>query len=116
MRARRDLDDNLDDSLFDRDEVEHRPRRRTEEVERLHAQAKEIDARDAAFRASALASVKDGRRRDLLAEYRAAGVEPQGLDGDGTPTVSLALLLRLNWTIEEVNRGEWKLVAPGKTG
>jgi len=104
-------DEALDEDLFRQDEATER--RAAVETAREFAarQAAEMAARDAAFLERARTSARDAGRRELLAEYRAAGVEPPSFDDDGMPRVSLALLRTLGWRVEEINRAKI-LVAP----
>lgn len=48
----------------------------------------------------------------LLAEYQSAGIAPPFTNGRGVPTVSLALLVRQGWRIEQLGDNEMALVRP----
>src|SRR5574337_999474 len=99
---RYDLDD-----LSQADEI--RRKRILEEAERLD----KIEAKaEAARRARATAWSLETNRRQTIAEYQAAGVEPPNVDETGRPTVSLSLLLSFGWTIEQAGDRN-VLVKPG---
>lgn len=109
MNRRRDIDD-LDETLFTAGEAERRRLERADTIER----GKQADEALAAFEKAAKARI----RTDILAandefiarEYALAGVTPPETAG-GKPTVSLSMLLRLGWQIEESPRGGKVLVA-----
>lgn len=99
---------------FDMFELQHadEKRARLEEAKRLNTERAEQDAREEAERKESLLKFsKIGHRRQLLAQYREAGVEPPLVTEDGTPRVSLTMLLSIGWTIAEVF-GEKMLVRP----
>lgn len=89
---RYDLDD-----LSQADEL--RRKRILEEAERFE---KIEAAAEAERRAKATARAMETNRRQTIAEYQAAGVEPPNVDENGRPTVSLSLLLSFGWTIEQI--------------
>lgn len=115
MRFRADIDD-LEASLFNAEEAAERHRsREAERAERLRHAAELADAENkaAAIRAAKLAA--DSKRisdRFRIREYQAQGVEPIHVNDEGVPTISLALLLKLGWTIEDHGRAGRVLVRP----
>ncbi len=96
MKPRRDIDD-LDENLLDRDEAADRRRERAEMIAAAEARAN----REAEVDAAANARVKDftveTNRQMIVAEYRAAGLTPPS----GNFVVSLTLLRKLGWTVED---------------
>jgi hypothetical protein len=54
---------------------------------------------------------RETNRRQVLAEYQAAGVQPLKVDGTGRPMISLSMLLRIGWEVREIS-GKKVLVAP----
>lgn len=112
MRRRRDIHDDLDESLFDQEEAEARRIEREQRRARAEEQGRERAAEDAAIAARAAKFRDETNARMLVDEYRRAGVEPPKVDGDGAPTCSLTLLLWMGWTIEELGLGVRRLVSP----
>lgn len=109
-RIRRDIDD-LDDSLFDRDEAQRRRQERAEAIERGKTAEVALAEYDAAARARVRADILRANDEFIAREYQSAGVEPPIVSGDGKPAVSLSMLLRLDWEIQDV-AGVRTLVAP----
>ena len=109
MRPRRDVDDL--DNLFDREEAERRRQDRAAMIESGKAMQAAIDAQEAAARLRAKEGMLRATDIAILREYQHAGVEPIKVRGDGVPTCSLSLLLRLGWRIDEFN-GAKTLIAP----
>lgn len=97
-RRRRDIDDF--DNLFDRDEAERRRAERAALIEAGRQRAADVEAIDAAAKERARQFTLSSNARNVLREYTAAGVAPLIVDGDGVPTCTLSLLLRLGWTVE----------------
>jgi hypothetical protein len=108
MKPRRDLDD-LDDSLFDREEAAEHRRARAEERELALERGVQLEEQDRILRARAKASFVGTSEAMILAEYRRHGVELRS--GPGVALVSLQTLLSIGWRIEEVD-GARTLVAP----
>jgi hypothetical protein len=108
MKPRRDLDD-LDDSLFDREEAAEHRRARAEERELALERGVQLEEQDRILRARAKASFVGTSEAMILAEYRRHGVELRS--GPGVALVSLQTLLSIGWRIEEVD-GVRTLVAP----
>lgn len=106
IRSSRDLDD-LDDSLFDREEAARRKLEREAMIASGQERLRQEAARDAIVKAEAVEFTKETTRRAILAEYAAAGVEPR----PGT-LVSLGMLRKLGWRIEHLGLGVHRLVAP----
>jgi hypothetical protein len=75
-----------------------------------------LEAQDAAAAAERKAKADDLTARAnasvLIHEYAAQGVRPPLTDGHGVPTVSLAMLLQLGWTIQRVGEGLGVLLRP----
>lgn len=107
MRHRRDIDDALDDRVFDREEAESRRRVRDESLVSAAEQERGHQQRDAALKARVVEFTRQANERAIMAEYAHAGVEPR----PGT-LVSLTLLLSLGWRVEEDGRGVRTLVQP----
>ncbi len=57
------------------------------------------------------ARASETNRRQVIAEYQAAGISPPLIDGNGKPTVSLSMLLRLGWKVEDIS-GKPVLIHP----
>lgn len=109
IRPRRDVDDI--DTLFDRDEAQRLRDQRAEMVENGKRRQEMLDAQDAAQRARAKESMLRATDVAILREYEIAGVEPPIVKGN-KPAVSLSLLIRLGWRIEDTGRCEKVLIAP----
>lgn len=106
MRPRRDIDD-LDDSLFTREESIRLRLERADMIaageQRLRAEA----TRDAETKARIEVYTRDTSRQMILREYEARGLTPRP-----GPLVSLALLLGNGWRIIDHPDGGLTLVAP----
>lgn len=109
MRPRRDIDD-LDDSLFDRDEAAERRRRREEERALAARRLEQEAALDAAQKVRAREFTIATNERQILAEYAHHGLRAP------LPLVSLALLLKMGWRLEKLGLGVNRLVAPPAPG
>lgn len=100
-----------DDDLFEAEAAKKRA------ADRAKAEAAQLDATNAQLKfAAQLKARMDERaaetnRRQLIAEYQAAGVEPPMTDGNGKPTVSLSMLLRMGWSLENIS-GQPTLIRP----
>lgn len=105
MRPRRDIDDL--DTFFDHDEAKRLRDDRADMVESGKERLRQEAARDVATKARVDAEAQENNRRMILREYEARGLAPR----PGT-LVSLALLLRMGWRIEEGPDHEAVLVAP----
>lgn len=82
-------------------QTEHERRQRMiTEGEKALAEERAEEAKRAA---KATARTLDNNRRQLLAEYERAGVEPPFVDENGKPTMSLSMLLRLGWSIKQIS-------------
>lgn len=92
--TRRDIDD-FDDDMFNRDEVQDRAAKRQEAIERNARLAEHEAEQDAKRIAAASERVRHARGRELMNEYRAAGIEPAHVDADGYPTTSLSLVRKI---------------------
>lgn len=106
LRSRRDIDD-IDATLFDRDEAEERKRLREEQRALVDERRAQYVQQDAAAKVAADAGMAEANERARVAEYRAAGVFPPS-----GQRASLSLLLHLGWRIEEIGQGERVLVKP----
>lgn len=92
-----------DDDLFEADELRRRQAKRAAVKESLEL-AKVAEAKQtAALKARMDERAQETNRRQVIAEYQAAGVEPPSVDGNGKPTTSLSLLLRMGWKIENIS-------------
>ncbi len=92
-----------DDDLFNAEEAKRRAARREAARE-----ARELLGAAEVKQAAMLKSRIDERaretnRRQVIAEYQAAGVEPPSVDGEGKPTASLSMLLRIGWKVENIS-------------
>lgn len=103
-RPRRDPDDL--DNLFDQDEAKRRREQRAVDRTLAAERAVMLDKQDQILRERARAAFVGTSEAMILAEYRAAGVEPPG-----KTLVSLGTLRSIGWTIEEIS-GVRMLVAP----
>lgn len=110
MRPRRDIDD-MDDSFFDREEAQRLRQERTAMVQNGIEREAANNAADKATASRVRAANLKANDDFLLREYQNAGVAPPMVTATGVPAVSLALLLRIGWTIEEV-AGDRRLVKP----
>ena len=104
----RDLDEF---DLFEKEEAARRMAHRAE-LQRIadEERDKEEKQREVA-RSSALERKRIGDGQALLRQYHANGVEPISVDGDGFPTVSYSMLMRMGWSVEKLE-GENRLVGP----
>lgn len=75
-----------------------------------------LEAQDAAAaaerKAKADALTARANATVLIHEYAAQGIHPPLTDGRGVPTVSLAMLLQIGWTIQRVGDGLALLLRP----
>lgn len=100
-----------DDDLFDADEARRRQAKREETMAAIEkAAATEAKAR-ADLDARMAERARETNRRQVIAEYQAAGVEPPSIDRNGKPTASLSLLLRMGWKLENIS-GKPTLIRP----
>jgi hypothetical protein len=103
------FDDPFD--MFDREDAQ----RRRVLADTVRDRAAAIEAEETAKQAVAKERSTEFtlRNRDdvLCDQYRAAGVEPVQVNSEGVPTASLALLLLIGWTIQDVD-GEKRLFLP----
>jgi hypothetical protein len=100
-----------DDDLFEAEEVKRRQARRQQAREAQEAAAVAERQQSAAIKSRLDERAREANRRQVIAEYQAAGVEPLQVDGDGKPTVSLSMLLRFGWKVEIVS-GQPTLIRP----
>lgn len=100
-----------DDDLFEADQARARKAKR-EEAQAAMQKVRDHDAMLAAqLKARIDESARETNRRQVLAEYQAAGVLPLQIGRDGRPTVSLSMLLRFGWEVREIS-GKPTLIAP----
>lgn len=110
-RHRRDIDD-LDESLFTREEAEGRRAERAEQKEN-HRKFEEAQAQQDAKRAAEFNEwSREKGIESIRRGYAARGVEPPCVNGDGEPTCSADLLLKMGWRIEEMPDGTKTWVRP----
>ena len=104
----RDLDEF---DLFEKEEAARRMAHRAE-LQRVadEEREKEEKQREVA-RAAALERKRIGDGQALLRQYHANGVEPISVDGDGFPTVSYSMLMKMGWSVEKLE-GQNRLVGP----
>ena len=102
-----------DDDLFEAEEAAKRADRRKQAEKAGDALAAEEARQAAALRARIDERAAETNRRQVIAEYQAAGVEPLRVDGNGRPTVSLSMLLRIGWTIENISGKNVLIYPPG---
>lgn len=110
-RIRRDIDD-LDDSLFEAEAAKERREVNAHRRDTADRRQAMLEAQDAAIRESARRHTLENNRRQVLSEYASAGAAPPCVDGDGTPTCSLSLLLKMGWTFEYEMDGAKYLAPP----
>lgn len=106
MGYRRDIDD-LDESLFTRADANRLRLDRADMVASGEERLRQESARDAAAKARVVAMTQENNRQMILREYAARGWPPP----TGT-LVSLPLLLKMGWRIEDHPDGGRVLVAP----
>lgn len=106
MRPRRDIDD-LDESLFTRDEAIRRRLERADMIAAGQERLRQEAVANAAAKARWLAYTQEGHRQMVLREYEVRGLTPPS-----GALVSLALLIRLGWQIQDDPEGGRMLVAP----
>lgn len=106
MKPPRDIDD-LDDSLFTREESIRLRLERADMKASGEARMRQEAEADAAAKARAAAFTQETSRQMILRDYEAHGLQPR----PGV-LVSLPTLLRLGWRIEEHPDGGTVLVAP----
>lgn len=106
MKPRRDIDD-LDDSLFTREEAIRLRLERADMIAAGEERVRQENIADAAVKARVAALFQETNREMILREYAAHGLTPR----PGT-LVSLSMLLRMGWRIEEHPDGGPVLVAP----
>lgn len=100
-----------DDDLFDAEEAKRRKARREAAKAARDAMA-ETEAKAAVIlKARIDERARETNRRQVIAEYQAAGVLPLQIGRDGRPTVSLSMLLRFGWEVREIS-GKPTLIAP----
>lgn len=104
MKPRRDIDDI--DTLFDQEETQRRQAERVSMITAGEVRLRQEAERDAAAKKRTVAFMAETNQNMILAQYRAAGVEPPS-----KTLVSLTMLFSLGWRIEEVD-GVKTLVAP----
>ena len=104
----RDFDEH---DLFEKEEAARRMAHRAE-LQRVadEEREKEEKQREVA-RAAALERKRIGDGQALLRQYHANGVEPISVDGDGFPTVSYSMLMKMGWSVEKLE-GQNRLVGP----
>lgn len=100
-----------DDDLFEADDVKRRQQKRAETKAALEAAATADAKRTAQLKERMDDRARETNRRQVIAEYQAAGVEPPSVDGNRKPTTSLSLLLRMGWKIENIS-GQPTLIRP----
>lgn len=104
----RDFDE-LD--LFEKEEAARRMAHRAELQRVADEERKKEEEQRAVTRAAALERKRITDGQALLRQYHANGVEPISVDGDGFPTVSYSMLMRMGWAVEKLE-GENRLVGP----
>lgn len=104
----RDLDEH---DLFEKEEAARRMAHRAELQRVADEERKKEEDQRAIARAAALERKRVGDGQALLRQYHANGVEPISVDGDGFPTVSYSMLMRMGWWVEKLE-GENRLVGP----
>jgi hypothetical protein len=97
------------EDIFDRQEAAERRAYLDRIKEQNDALAAQEAAAEAVRHESARQFTLETTRRAIRRDYEQAGVTPLQVGGDGTPTVSLPLLLSMGWTVVEFN-GERQLV------
>lgn len=120
-RVRRQVGRNQPRPEFDMDEPDSNGERVADRVRTSHEDFKrrmaELDAvsvkQQAERKARADKFSCEANRVQLLAEYESAGVHPPFTDDDGKPTISLSLLKRMGWRIENFGNDGYSLVPPG---
>lgn len=105
-RRRRDIDD-LDDSLFTREETIRLRQERADMVRAGEERVRQEAIADAAVKARVVAFLQETTREMILRDYAARGLTPR----PGT-LVSVPMLLRMGWQIAEHPDGGPVLVAP----
>ena len=101
------------EDIFDRQEAAERRAYLDRLKERNAATAAQEAAAEAARHESARQFTLETTKRAIRRDYEQAGVTPLQVGGDGTPTVSLPLLLSMGWKVVEFN-GERQLVRPNR--
>lgn len=104
----RDLDEH---DLFEKEEAARRMAHRAELQRVSDEDRKKEEDQRAVARAAALERKRIGDGQALLRQYHANGVEPLSVDGDGFPTVSYSMLMKMGWSVEKLE-GENRLVGP----
>jgi hypothetical protein len=99
------------EDIFDRQEAAERRAYLDRLKERNAATAAQEAAAETARHESARQFTLETTKRAIRRDYEQAGVAPLQVGGDGTPTVSLPLLLSMGWTVIDFN-GERQLVRP----
>lgn len=99
------------EDFFDQQEARQR-RQNMDELIAENAKMAELEA-EAQAKRDAVTAAKNRATgiRMLIRDYHAAGVEPLKVNEAGEPLVSLAMLKKIGWTIEESPHGN-TLVAP----
>lgn len=100
-----------DDDLFEADQARKRKAKREEAQAALEKVRSHEAVLTAQLKARMDERARETNRRQILAEYQAAGVQPLQVGGDGRPTVSLSMLLRFGWEVREIS-GKPTLIAP----
>lgn len=120
-RVRRQSGLNQPRPEFDMDEPDAHGERVADRVTRAHEDFKQrmaeldvVNVKHAAERkVAADQRSMEANRIQLLGEYEAAGIYPPFTDDSGKPTISLSLLKRLGWRIENFGSDGNSLVPPG---
>lgn len=91
-----------DDDLFARERAARVAASNADFRERMAQLAAHEREQEAERKARADATTKRANHLALMQEYRQAGVAPPILNDDGTPSLSLSMLLQLGWSIETI--------------
>ena len=104
----RDLDEF---DLFEKEEAARRMVHRAEIQRSADEEREKEEEQRSVARAAALERKRIGDGQALLRQYHANGVEPISVDGDGFPTVSYSMLMKMGWSVEKLE-GQNRLVGP----
>ena len=111
-RARRDLDDTLVDSLFDREAAQRLRAEREAMVERHQRRIDEENARAVRRAEEHRRWSRDVNLRMIRKGYADLGVAAPCVDAAGEPTCSVELLMKIGWRVEEAPDGSKTWVRP----
>lgn len=100
------------EDVFDRAEAADRRARIEASREANAARLEQEEIQNAQRKIKADALTIRARDSVLIHEYASQGLTPPFTNGEGVPTVSLALLRQMGWTVEEEFGGRRVLVKP----